>query len=143
MEGKKRYHTRQRNEILYFFQTHAGKWFSAREVISSAQIAAGNATVFRCLTAMAEEGKLVRTIPKPGAGAIYRYHEKDIPNAPCRLTCVKCGQSVNLRCSFLDDMARHIENDHAFFLDNEKTVLFGVCRDCGRDGEHRTYGRRA
>ena len=33
-------------------------------------------------------------------------------------------------CDFMDDIRRHIIKDHDFYVDNSKTVLFGVCGKC-------------
>ena len=46
--GGKKYKTKQRDEILRFFEENQGECFSAREVAK--KVEAGEATVFRTIT---------------------------------------------------------------------------------------------
>ena len=56
MAEKTTYKTRQRDEILRFFTEHKDCCFSARDLIG--QVDAGEATVFRALATLTNEGKL-------------------------------------------------------------------------------------
>ena len=123
------YNTKQRAEILEFFKRNFDKSFSAGEIISSDEISAGEATVYRCLSLLSKEGLLRRFTENGAGGALYQYAGSEC----CRhfhLKCVECGGVWHMDCDFMDDIRRHIIKDHDFYVDNSKTVLFGVCGKC-------------
>ena len=61
-----KYKTKQRDEILRLFMDNEGKCMSAREVCSV--VTAGEATVFRALSSLTEEGLLKRFNGDSGRG---------------------------------------------------------------------------
>lgn len=125
------YKTRQREDILRFFKSRPGQKFTAQDLIESRELNVGKATVYRSLARLTQQGKLFRFIPGPGSAALYQYNEEGAGRAcVCRLTCIKCGGTEEMRCSFLEEMERHMQGDHGFLVDMEKTVIYGLCKSC-------------
>lgn len=123
------YKTRQRNEILRFFEENPDGCFSAREV--AARVSAGESTVFRTISALVKEN-LVRKFVSGGRGteATYQYNDAKDCGGHLHLKCETCGRLIHMDCAFLEEMTRHFRDDHQFVLDRERTVLYGRCASC-------------
>ena len=125
-----RYKTKQRDEILRFFRENSDGCFTAREVIEN--VNAGEATVFRTLSALAEEGRLKRFSGDSGSGrsAQYRYNVCDETMPHIHLICEDCGRLIHMDCGFMNDIVAHFRIDHGFSVDCSKTVIYGKCEAC-------------
>ncbi len=119
-----KYKTRQRDEIFRVFESRPSECLTAREVM--AQVSAGEATVFRALTALSEEG-LIRKFSGE-SGACYRYAE--CGGGHLHLRCEECGKIIHLDCEFLSEISSHFLREHGFALNSGKTVILGRCESC-------------
>lgn len=123
------YKTRQRDAILQYFSDKPHIAHTARDVIDALEIS--DATVFRSLTHLTDEGLLKRfTTPH---GSTYQY--SGCGGHHMHLKCKACGTLVHLECSFAEEITRHFAAEHHFVLDKEETVFYGFCEDC-RKGDH-------
>mgnify|MGYP004527304383 CR=1 FL=1 len=125
--GEKKYKTKQRDEILRFFEENQGECFSAREVAK--KVEAGEATVFRTIAFLCENGYL-RRFKGDSSSAFYQYNLCPMHGAHIHLMCEKCGSIIHMDCSFVDDLRRHFKDEHSFELDCAKTIIYGTCADC-------------
>ena len=126
----KRYKTKQRSALLDFFASHSDKTFSASELIADPALGLGEATVYRQLSKLSEEGKLNKIISNASDGARYQYHPHESCNGHFHLRCTKCGELVCAECSFMENMEKHLGADHGFTVDPKKTVIYGICKEC-------------
>ena len=133
------YNTKQRDEIVEFFSRHRGKCFSAKDIIRSGEIKSGEATVYRTLSKLAENGVLKR-FTDGSSGACYQLAESSDCDKHFHLKCEKCGKLIHLSCDFMNGVCDHILSHHSFRVDNAKTTLLGLCEDCYKeekaDGGH-------
>ena len=124
------YKTKQRNAILAYFEKDPGTVYTAREIIDALSVS--EATVFRTLTLLTDEGLLKRfTGPH---GSTYQY--SGCGGHHMHLKCKTCGTLVHLECSFAEEIMRHFDTEHHFVLDKEETVFYGLCESC-REGERK------
>ena len=122
------YHTKQRHAILDYFAASPDTGHTAREVIDA--LAISEATVFRTLTHLTEEGLLRRF--SDSRGSTYQY--SGCGGQHMHLKCKTCGTLVHLECSFAEEIMRHFATEHRFALDKEDTVFYGLCEQCaGRE----------
>lgn len=126
---QKRYQTKQRKALLDFFEKHPHEAFSASDIISVG-LGIGEATVYRALSKLADEGRLNKIISNAADGAKYQYHPHKACEGHFHLRCTKCGETVCADCSFMADMGKHLGLDHGFTVDAKKTVIYGVCKSC-------------
>ncbi|MGN1098665.1 MAG: Fur family transcriptional regulator, partial [Clostridia bacterium] len=102
--------------------------------LRSVESSVGTATVYRQLDKMVEAG-LVRKYSLDG-GACYQYVGG---GQGCRehfhLKCLKCGALIHVDCEFLSGLAPHILEHHGFEVDNSRTVMYGICRECRGENE--------
>ena len=129
---KNNYNTKQRDEIVRFFDQHRGKCFTAKDIIRSGEVSSGEATVYRTLSRLADQGILRRFTD--GDAACYQLNESEMCSRHFHLKCENCGKVVHMDCDVMADVMenikRHIETDHDFFVDIGKTVIYGLCGDC-------------
>lgn len=128
MTEKITYKTRQRDEILRFFTEHKDQCFSARDLIG--QVDAGEATVFRALSTLTNEGKLKKFTGGSGGSAYYQLNASECA-LHIHLKCRGCGKLIHVDCAFMEEILSHFRNEHAFTVDCGQTVIYGLCGDCG------------
>lgn len=125
-----KYRTKQRDEILRFFEENKEKCFSAREVCSF--VKAGEATVFRTISKLTTDGKLKRFKgdSSRGESAYYRYNSCRDNDGHIHLMCEECGELIHMDCDFIKEVLSHFSTHHKFAVDCEKTVIYGICDSC-------------
>jgi len=127
MAEKTTYKTRQRDEILRFFTEHRDRCFTARDLIG--QVDAGEATVFRALTTLTNEGKLKKFTGGSGESAQYQFNAAGC-DLHIHLKCRRCGKLIHMDCPFMENILAHFRSEHAFTVDCGQTVIYGFCGDC-------------
>ena len=123
------YNTKQRDEIVEFFNRHREGCFTAKELITSGEISVGEATVYRTLSRLANQGVLKR-YTGDGGGATYQLNESERCDSHFHLKCERCGTLIHMDCGFMAEMKKHIEQSHSFTVDIGKTVIYGLCGEC-------------
>lgn len=125
---EKKYHTRQKESVLRWFESHPKECLSAKDIIENPEIEVGEATVFRLLAKLTEEGTLNRYVGV--GGALYQLAR----DASCRchfhLKCLGCGKVVHLDCGMMNEVEKHIAEEHRFTVDVSRTVIYGRCQEC-------------
>ena len=46
--------------------------------------------------------------------------------------CKFCGKLLHIKCSSLDNVSSHIENEHGFKIDLSQTIIYGYCAECSK-----------
>ena len=130
-----KYHTRQRDAVLRFFMDHEERCFTAREVYE--QVEAGEATVFRAITALTESGLLRKFTSGSGRSdsATYQYNPCGEHADHIHLKCGRCGELIHMDCAFMQEILSHFLNEHGFAVDCGRTVIYGLCEKCRREEE--------
>lgn len=123
------YNTRQRDEILDFFKRHRGKCYTAKEIILSGEVNSGEATVYRTLSKLTNQG-LLKRFTDGDTGACYQLGETESCANHFHLKCEKCGRLIHIDCDVMLEMSRHIQESHNFIVDAGKTVIYGICNEC-------------
>lgn len=129
-----KYKTKQRDEILSFFRENADGCFTAREVIEN--VHAGEATVFRTLSALVDEGVIKRFTgdSNRGGAAHYQFSSCTESDPHIHLRCEDCGRLIHMDCGFMEDIVSHFRADHGFSVDCSRTVIYGRCSSCSGNG---------
>jgi len=129
----KSYNTKQKREILKFFEDNKELCVSAKELIVKVSPEIGEATVYRCLTALTEEGKLKKFISEKGQSSYYQYASCEDCDKHFHMKCVSCGRLIHMDCTFMHSFGEHIKKEHDFYVDNAKTVIYGICSSCRQE----------
>lgn len=123
------YNTKQRDEIVEFFARHRGCCFTAKDIIVSGEVSVGEATVYRTLTKLANQGVLKR-FTGDGSGACYQLMDEQKCSSHFHLKCDRCQKLIHMDCGFMKEMQQHIESNHGFAVDVGRTVIYGLCSEC-------------
>ena len=68
---------------------------------------------------------------KKGERALYQYADAGRRcHQHIHLKCVRCGEIFHMDCHFMDEVRRHLQEEHGFALQCEGSILYGVCRRC-------------
>lgn len=130
------YNTKQRDEIVEFFERHRDGCFSAKDIIRSGEVSVGEATVYRTLTRLADKGVLSRFAGD--GGACYRLMQGPGCKSHFHLKCDRCQKLIHMDCDFMQQMQLHILESHSFSVDMGKTVIYGLCEECRNNTEEIT-----
>ena len=129
------YNTKQQELILDCLKKSNSVHLTAEDVYSrlkSDGSGVGRTTVYRHLDRLTESGIVRRFTIGDNNSACYQYSgASNECHEHYHLKCSECGKLFHIKCEFLDELAKHIYDDHKFVLDGTKTVLYGLCEACG------------
>lgn len=148
MNSKKTYHTKQQERILEVFRENPEVCYTARQLLtllSDTQI--GEATIYRSLQRLTAAGLIKKFAPASHnpqedsrlSQACYQY-TGDRKNCQdhFHLKCLGCGNVIHMDCSFMEEINRHIAEEHHFTVDNSQTTIYGLCCVC-KKGEKKWH----
>ena len=119
----------QRAAIWNVLVAHPDLHLSAEEVAEHVklQLPQVNAsTVYRTLDVLVDEGLVRRSDFGTGRALFEPAHE----HPHHHLVCEGCGSVVHVHNDALGDLARCIDEQHGFRLDDREIALFGRCSNC-------------
>lgn len=136
MGGTVQYKTRQREELLSFLKSSNGKHFTINDLNAYFQrrkIPIGQTTLYRQLERMVEEGLVNKYYIENTSSACFGYAgDKDFCQQPVcfHCKCEKCGKLIHLKCEELEQIQKHLLEEHGFELNPTRMVFYGICKEC-------------
>ena len=135
-----KYRTRQREELMQFFRENAGTHLTAQDVgahLKAEGSKIGQSTVYRELERLVDEGVLNKYIIDGNSPACFEYVQPEEHHAGencfhCK--CEKCGKLIHLHCEELEELGGHLFTEHHFQMDPRRTVFYGICEECLKEG---------
>ncbi len=131
-----KYTTKPRRMLYDFFKSHSESCYTADELEEQMGETMGKATLYRTLSAFADEGMIIKYYTGEGKPASYRFKVSDSCDFHFHLRCLVCGKLYHVDCEVMDDMVDHIRREHGFSVDIVHTTMYGVCRECEAGGQH-------
>lgn len=102
------------------------------EALTEEGILIGKSSLYRQLEKLCGEG-IVRKFRDEEQSVSYFQYVGD--NADCQkhlhLKCQACGKLIHLHCDMAGELVSHIAAEHGFLIDSKKSVLYGLCKECG------------
>ncbi len=125
------YKTKQKDIVEKFFLENEGcfKVEDIYKTLISKNEKIGKVTVYRRIEKLLLDGKLRKFTDNNAS--FYKLVEREDCHSHFHLKCVKCGKVTHLDCDKTGDVFEHINNEHNFKIDMSKTVLYGLCNNCG------------
>ncbi len=131
------YETKHKKTIENIFDAHEGECFSAEKIVNLLKEKGSNvsvATVYRHLDSLVKSGKIAK-IPTQSGSFIYQSEKCDSCFMQhCSLMCIDCGKVIHMDCDELSKLSEHIKEEHGFYIDHFKTVIYGQCALCKSNG---------
>ncbi|MBP3852540.1 MAG: transcriptional repressor [Erysipelotrichaceae bacterium] len=136
MHTRSKYKTRQKEIILDYLKSVTGTHITAGDVTRHFKehgIPVGQATVYRQLENLVEQGMVSKYIIDSNSPACFEYtgadsHQQGASCFHCK--CEKCGKLIHLHCDQLEEIQTHLYQEHQFKLDPFRTVFYGLCEQC-------------
>jgi len=129
-----RYNTKQRAAILAYIASLEGAHVTAAQIaayFALETVPIGRTTIYRHLEKLTTGGQLRRYVTDGISGACYQLiNNYDACDSHLHLKCEGCGELLHLECEALDELERHVYDQHAFQVNTIKTVLYGTCDEC-------------
>lgn len=122
------YKTLHQNQIVEFFKEHPDDVFTASDLIEKFQEQMNKATIYRKLHLL-EENKMVRKCYNLSKQS-YEYQLAQDCENHLHLVCKCCGKIIHLKCEKTNGFLAHLATDHGFMIDQESTMIFGICEGC-------------
>ena len=133
---KQIYKTKIKEKIVQCFTENDEASYSAKDIYLNLKQKGEKVnitTVYRNLDTMTGDGLLIRFQDSKCEKALYKYSGKE---GDCRthlhMKCVECGAVIHLNCRFMKEIKTHIKSDHGFSILCSNSVLYGICKDCGK-----------
>lgn len=128
-----KYETKHKKTIEDIFNNRKGECFTAEKLVSLLKENGSTvsvATLYRHLDALVKDGKIVK-IPTQSGSFLYQSEKCDSCHEQhCSLMCIECGKVIHMDCNELSKLSDHVEEEHGFFIDHFKTVIYGKCAEC-------------
>ena len=131
------YRSKHYDTILNYLESAPGRHFTIDELhdaLNGLGHPIGSTTIYRHLNRMLDEGLISKYSVDPGTPACYEYIRVATPEeiTNCyHCKCEVCGRLIHLRCEEISEFAEHLRTEHGFTLNPMRTVLYGICKDCG------------
>lgn len=126
--------TKQGRCVLECLMENSGIHLTAEDISAKLKEngkAVSVATIYRQLEKLTALGKIRKYTSSPDEPACYQYfHEHTSCANHFHLKCQKCNKLIHVSCDYLDKLEKHIGEHHGFEVDNTRTVLYGICKDC-------------
>lgn len=136
MEPKKRYKTKQYDELLDYISSIPGDHFTVNDLymhFSESEKPIGVTTIYRLLQRMVDEGIVTKYIVGPNDPACFEFHGEEPErkyDSEYHCKCEVCGKLIHVKCDKIKDIEKHLEEHHGFKVNPHRTVFYGVCENC-------------
>lgn len=125
------YHTKQREILLNYFYNHQKQSFTANELLQNFHGAFSKATLYRNIDYLCEEKNINRFFNQNLMCYEYQFNNQlDDCQFHLHLKCIVCNKLIHLHCKESQQLFAHIQKEHGFLVNQEKSIIYGVCPDC-------------
>lgn len=134
MPERQNYNTKARKYILDFLKSRQESTVSAADItdhLNNMGAAVNQATVYRYLNRLSRENKVLKFTDSKTKKSVYRFVDADRGcDGHIHTKCVSCGRLMHLECDFMEDIKKHLYQDHGFLLQCDGSILYGICEEC-------------
>lgn len=130
-----KYKTKQQSYIRQYFELHKEEYVTVNQIekhLKENNCAVGLTTIYRHLDKMEKAGIVTRLNVEGQSGACFQYVGNGNVEDCFYIQCESCGQITKMECHHLAELYHHVNNDHHFRINPQKTVFFGKCESCGK-----------
>ena len=126
------YATKQRAAVLSYIEKMGDDYQSASEILEGLSALGekmGLTTIYRHLKNLEKEGLVISNQLEGVASKSYRASNPGgkSDNIKFYLQCEDCGKVVNFECHEIGHLYAHLQRDHCFSVNPEKTIFYGHC----------------
>jgi Fur family ferric uptake transcriptional regulator len=128
------YKTKQREIILNYLIENKNRHSTVKDIIKYLEInnqKVGQTTVYRYLDTLINKKQVRKYMLLGNDSSCFQYIEnlKNCENH-YHFKCENCGELFHFECDIFNDLDKHLKKYHEFTLNNNKFVLYGICKKC-------------
>lgn len=128
------YTTACRTKMLEFLQASSARAVSVREIgefLRQNEISVNVTTIYRYLDKLERDGTVLSYTAEGGKMMVYQYVDRDRRcDEHLHLQCIRCGRMMHLDCKFMEEITKHIQEEHDFQMQCKNSVIYGICKPC-------------
>lgn len=128
------YKTKQRQIILNFLKNNKTNHITAEDIMEHLRdqnTPVGKSTIYRYLDILIKDNIVKKYTIDKISSACYQYiSENNECDIHYHLRCTICGKLFHVQNILFNDISNVLLKDFDFKLDNSKTVLYGICKEC-------------
>jgi Fur family ferric uptake transcriptional regulator len=139
MKRPPNYNTKQSQAIIGYIASLDGGHATVADIarhFESVKSPIGLATIYRHLDRLVETGKVRKYFIGGVSSACYQHVPDDGCAEHFHLKCDGCGATLHLRCGMLDEIPKHVYEEHSFRINTNKMIFYGKCAACQKDIPH-------
>lgn len=128
----KEYMTAQRKMLIDFFEHHCDQQFTIDGIAELLKdgCSISKSAIYRNVDRMTEDGLLRRSSSDDGRCNTYQYVGAGHCCGHIHLQCTKCGRISHIEDENAENALKKALGQSNFKIDEQKTVLYGVCSKC-------------
>ncbi len=123
------YQTENNKLILDYFENHKEESFTAKQICNYFKNKMNRATIYRQLASLVEVRRIRKIYLTESDSYEYQYRMQHC-DSHLHLMCSNCGKIIHLECSQSNIFLNHILEKHHFNVNQERSVIFGLCEEC-------------
>ena len=133
------YQTEQRKMLLAFLKAHSDQAYTIDELWEamkeeqSLEMVPGKSTIYRMMPWLVEERLVRRFVKGNSRSFVYQMICGEHCGSHLHLKCSVCWKLYHMGDRETENLIAEVFRRHHFSVDEEKTVLFGHCEDCGKE----------
>ncbi len=127
------YKTEQRTQLYKFLKKFPHRYFTVEEIrdeLTSEGDVISISTIYRNISRLLEAGIIKKNVAMDGREASFRYIDDRHCRNEIHVKCTICGKIFHADHILSELLRQKLLEKNAFFLDLNKTVLYGICEDC-------------
>ena len=127
------YRTKPSELVLSCLKNNSKRHLTVEEIsdiLKEQNTPVGMATIYRNAEKLVSEGIVRKYTSDSTISACFQYVSESGCLNHFHLKCTSCGKLFHASCPVLDNIENHILSHHGFFVDNTRTVFYGLCKDC-------------
>ena len=106
---------------------------SAEEIFKAVSPDIGKSTVYRLLGELSSDGSVNKFAKENGRGVLYQFSHGNNCSSHLHMKCLKCDKVYHMDEEESERILKTIKDGSDFSVSESNTVLFGVCRECGKN----------
>lgn len=126
------YLTKNKKTVLGFLKSNSDRHYTVEELKNELPDVP-QASLYRIIDELVEIGLVKKYIIDNNNPACFQYVGDGIKHSHFHLLCTKCGKLIHLECREVNELIKHIEDEHGFSVDISKVNLYGLCEDCKKE----------
>lgn len=131
---KKGYNTGSREKIRTYLRDNSDRTVSASDIsdyMKDIGSPVNITTIYRFLEKLEEEGDVIRYVSNRDNRSVYQYvSDGDSCSHHLHMKCMKCGKIHHLDCDFMEEIEKHVKEEHGFQIECKNSLIYGYCKEC-------------